>query len=193
MPHIDPFACALFLMSAFVLAGFAQLAWFATAASQNFAVPLDGGRTLGDRPILGAHKTLRGFVVMVPAAAVAFALVARVAGAGDADSGLWPLTWLQYALLGAWAGFGFMAGELPNSFAKRQLGIAPGAAVRHPIGQVWQFVFDRLDSGIGMLLATSLLVPIRWQTWALVLSIGPLLHWSFSVLLFRLRLKARPA
>ncbi len=193
MQHIDPFTCALFLMSTFVLAGFAQVAWFATAMSQNFAVPLDRGRTVGGRPIFGAHKTFRGFVVMVPAAALAFSIVARVAGAGDAQSGLWPLTSLQYALLGAWAGLGFMAGELPNSFVKRQLGIAPGASARHPIARVWQFAFDRLDSGIGMLLATNLLVPTPWQTWAIVLSIGPLLHWSFSVLLFRLRLKARPA
>jgi hypothetical protein len=28
--------------------------------------------------------------------------------------------------LGVCAGFGFMAGELPNSFVKRQLGIRPG-------------------------------------------------------------------
>jgi hypothetical protein len=191
--QIDPVACAVFLMSAFVLAGFVQVAWFATAASWNFAVPLDGGRTFRGRPFLGAHKTLRGFVVMVPAAVVAFPLVAHVASAGDPQSGLWPLTWIQYALLGACAGFGFMAGELPNSFVKRQLGIAPGAAARHPIGQAWQFAFDRLDSGIGMLLATSLLVPTPWQIWVIVLSIGPLLHWSFSVLLFWLRLKARPA
>ena len=119
MQQIDPFTCAVFLMSAFVLAGFVQVAWFATAMSQNFAVPLDRGRTVGGRPIFGAHKTLRGFVVMVPAAALAFSIVARVAGAGDAQSGLWPLTSLQYAMLGAWAGLGFMAGELPNSFVKR--------------------------------------------------------------------------
>ena len=75
--------------------------------------------------MFGEHKTLRGFVVMIPAAAVSF--VALAAAVGDpAAAGLWPLTPLGYAGLGAFAGFGFMAGELPNSFIKRQLGIRPG-------------------------------------------------------------------
>jgi hypothetical protein len=131
---------------------------------------------------------------MVPAAALAFALLALAArGPNTHAAGLWPLTLHGYALLGAWAGLGFMAGELPNSFVKRQLGIAPGAATGHRRGVVWQFVGDRLDSGIGMLLATSMAVRTPWQTWATVLVLGPLFHWLFGLLLFRLGVKPRPA
>jgi hypothetical protein len=193
MTEVDPVACALFLMAAFVLAGFAQVAWLATTWSHRFAWPLDGGLTLRGKPLFGANKTMRGFLIMVPATAMAFALVSHFAEADRAASGLWPLTPGQYALVGAWAGFGFMAGELPNSLVKRQLDIPPGAAARQPNALVWQYLFDRLDSGIGMLTALSVAVPTPWQTWALVLALGPALHWSFSALMFRLGAKSRIA
>ena len=197
MPEtIDPGAAALFLMAAFVLAGCAQVAWLATRWSHAFAAPLDGGRTFRGRRIFGANKTLRGLIVMVPAVAAAFAAMAVAAAAifgSPAAAGLWPLTPAGYAALGGWAGLGFMLGELPNSFVKRQLDIAPGAIASHPLAAFWQFAIDRVDSGLGMLTALSLAVPTPWQTWALVIFVGWTLHWSFSVVLFHLRVKPRPA
>jgi hypothetical protein len=92
--------------------------------------------------------------------------------------------------MGAWCALGFMLGELPNSFLKRQLDIAPGTASTGR-GLGWQLAADRLDSGIGLLLAASLVVHVPWTTWAIVLSIGPIFHWSFSVLMFQLGIKPR--
>jgi CDP-2,3-bis-(O-geranylgeranyl)-sn-glycerol synthase len=86
-----------------------------------------------------------------------------------------------------------MAGELPNSFVKRQLGIAPGEAGSGRGAMAAQFLADRLDSGLGMLAAVSVAVPTPASTWALVLLFGPPIHWSFSVLMFRLGIKTRPA
>jgi CDP-archaeol synthase len=190
----DSLAEALFLIWAFVLAGVAQVAWLASPWSRRFAVPIDGGHTFRGKRVFGENKTLRGFVIMVPAAALTFPLVAYSLSFGaPAAAGLWPLTPLRYAALGAWAGLGFMLGELPNSFVKRQLGIAPGEASPNPGAWSGQFVVDRLDSGIGMLTAVSLAVPTTWRTWAIVLVTGPALHWLFSVVMFRAGAKARPA
>lgn len=185
-------ACAWFLLGAFVLAGMAQTAWFAAPLSRRFSQPIDAGATFRGRRVLGEHKTLRGFVVMIPGAAVAF--VALAAAVGDPGAaGLWPLTPAGYAGLGACAGFGFMAGELPNSFIKRQLGIRPGECRGSRAAAAAQFVADRIDSGLGMLLAASAIVRIPAMTWLLVLAIGPSIHWAFSVLMFHLGLKTRPA
>ena len=192
MTRVDPLAAALFLLAAFTLAGIAQTAWFAAPASRLFAVPLDGGLRFRGRRVFGANKTVRGFVVMVPAAGAAFALIAAVA-ADAAHAWLWPLPLFSYALLGAWAGFGFMAGELPNSFLKRQLDVPPGAAARNRTAGLAHFTLDRLDSGIGMLAALSLVVEVPWLTWMYVLLIGPFIHWSFSLVMFRLGLKQRAA
>jgi hypothetical protein len=190
----DPKSSALFLLATFVLAGCAQVAWLASPWSRRFALPLDGGRTFRGRRIFGANKTARGLIVMVPATAAAFVLVSQVAGHGRPEAaGLWPLSPLGYALLGGWAGLGFMLGELPNSFVKRRLGIDPGARATGTAGAIWQFVFDRVDSGLGMLCALSLAVPTPAYTWALVLFVGWAVHWSFSVVLFFLRVKPRPA
>src|SRR4029453_18276231 len=100
----------------------------------------------------GENKTLRGFVVMIPAAALAFAAVAAVVSlpGGVPPATLWQLTPAGYAALGAWAGFGFMAGELPNSFVKRQLGILPGQAPTYRLTRMICFTVDHIDSIVGM-------------------------------------------
>ena len=192
---LHPVACGLFLVTAFTLSGLAHTAWLAAPRSRRFAVPLDGGRVLGGRRIFGDHKTVRGLLVMVPATGVSFALLAALlaAGPGIAASGLWPLSPAAYSLLGTWAALGFMAGELPNSFIKRRLGIPPGAAARGRRLRAVCLVADRLDSSVGMLLALALVVPVSWPICLFVLIAGPLVHAAFSVALFRLRVKARAA
>jgi CDP-2,3-bis-(O-geranylgeranyl)-sn-glycerol synthase len=191
--HPDPISCAVFLLLAFTLAGVAQTAWFASRWSCYVAIPVDGGRCWRGRRIFGENKTVRGFVAMVPAAAVAFLVLAALVPGSPASAGLWELSPMGYAALGALAGFGFMAGELPNSFVKRQLDVLPGASARDAGAAAMQFFVDRVDSGVGMLLAVSVAVPTSWRTWLLVLTIGPFIHWTFSVVFFRLGLKSRPA
>ena len=192
MARVDPVACALYLIAAFVVAGVAQTAWFKATVSRRFAIPLDGGLTCRGRRVLGPHKTLRGFVVMVPAAAFAFAMLALATG-DPASAGLWPLSTWQYSLIGAWAGFGFMAGELPNSFLKRQLDVPPGGIGASANARVIQLAVDRLDSPAGMLACLSAVVPVPAMTWAIAVFVGPVLHGLFSLLLFRLGVKARAA
>jgi CDP-2,3-bis-(O-geranylgeranyl)-sn-glycerol synthase len=191
----DPLHCGLFLIVAFVLAGLLQSLWLRSSVSRVLAIPLDGGRTFRGRPILGENKTMRGFVVMIPAAALAFAAVAIVVSLprGVPPATFWQLTPAGYAALGAWAGFGFMAGELPNSFVKRRFGILPGQAPASSLTGAICFTIDRTDSIVGMLAALTVAVPTPWTTWVLVLILGPLIHWLFSWWLFQMGVKRRPA
>jgi CDP-2,3-bis-(O-geranylgeranyl)-sn-glycerol synthase len=191
----DPLRVALFLIAAFVVAGLAHSAWLRSPASRRFVWPVDAGLTVRGRRLFGANKTVRGLVVMIPAAGAAFAAGCVLLGDADgmAAAGLWRLDPLGCAFLGAWAGAGFMLGELPNSFVKRQLGIAPGAAAAGRVAAAAHFVVDRVDSIIGMLVALSLVVPVPMATWGWMLLLAPGVHWLFSVLLHRLGVKARPA
>jgi len=191
----DPFAEALFIIVAFVIAGLAHSAWLGSRWSSTLAIPLDGGLRVRGRRLFGDNKTVRGFVVMIPAAALSFTglfIVLSLILPSVAES-LWPLTRFGYLSLGAWAGFGFMAGELPNSFAKRQLDVAPGRPPKGRAGAAVSFVVDRLDSIVGMLAAVSLVSPTPWKTWLFVLVIGPAVHLAFSILLYRLGVKERAA
>lgn len=191
----DPLVEAVFIVVAFVLAGLAHSTWLGSRLSSRLSMPVDGGLRIRGRRAFGDNKTVRGFVVMIPAAAIAFYGVFSVLSITTprvADQ-LWPLSRAGYLALGAWAGFGFMAGELPNSFVKRQLDIAPGQPARSNIGVIISFVVDRLDSIVGMLLALSLAAPTPWKTWLFVLLIGPGVHLAFSVLLYRIGVKERAA
>lgn len=191
-PH--PLHAALFLTSGLAIAGFAHSAWMRSPLSRPFAIPVDGGRTFDGHRILGPNKTLRGFMMMPPASAAGFAALAAWLGPdGIARAGLWALTPAAYAALGAWAGLSFMLGELPNSFVKRRLGIAPGEAARGRVAALLHFAADRCDSIIGMLVGVALVVPLPLATWGWMLLIGPGIHWGFSALLHRLGVKARAA
>ena len=195
MTTIDPLVAALFLILAFIGAGLLHSAWLASAVSRRFCVPIDGGFLVRGRRLFGDNKTVRGFIVMAPATGLSFWALAAALGALSPAlrASLWPLSNGAFALLGIWAGFGFMAGELPNSFVKRQLDIAPGAPPTGRLGGAISFVADRLDSIVGMLIAISLVTQTPWLTWLYVILLGPAVHLCFSVLLYRLGVKARPA
>jgi hypothetical protein len=188
---LDPAACAMFLIAAFMLAGVCQASWLAWSASRRLAWPLDAGLTVRGRRVFGANKTVRGVIVMVPATGAAFMTTAAVAPWETFD--LWPLSIAGYGALGVLAGAGFMAGELPNSFLKRQLAIAPGAPACGPIARPLFFLIDRMDSALGMLAALAIAVPVPIATVVAVLAVGPAIHGVFSLLTFRLGGKARAA
>lgn len=195
MTTIDPLVTALFLIAAFVIAGLMHSAWLASNASRRFSHPIDAGLRLRGRRLFGDNKTLRGFIVMAPAAGFSFfALGALLDATSPAlRASIWPLSNPGLALLGTWAGLGFMLGELPNSFVKRQLDIAPGLP---PVGRAAAFVAfvaDRVDSIIGMAVALSLVTSTPWLTWLYVIVLGPAIHLCFSILLYRLGVKARAA
>ncbi len=194
MTEPEPVACAIFLMTAFVIAGFVQSYWLRSEWSKRFRYPIDGGRTFRGHRIFGDNKTWRGFVAIVPSVSLAFVAVRLFfLLLGDLGAAMWPHAVVGYALLGLVAGTGFMIGELPNSFVKRQLGIPPGERPINPTAQWICFVVDRLDSILGGMLFLALCVPLPLITWCIILLLGPIVHLAFNWLLYRLGVKARPA
>ena len=189
----EALARAAFLLIAMSLAGAAHVLWLRTALSRRFGWPVDAGLTLRGRRLFGDNKRVCGFMVLPPMAALTFMLLG---GGRDAlpaffAAGLWPLSAAQYAGLGLACGFAFMLAELPNSFLKRQLGVAPGQAPVQPWLRPLVLVIDRLDSVLGVLLALSLLVPVPAATWFWVLAFGPAVHAAFSIAMHALGIKAR--
>ena len=198
---------SLFLIVAFVLAGVAQTIWLRGGWLESWARPIDGGRMWRGKRIFGDNKTWRGLVVMIPAVASAFGLLRSFAGAeqgtGDAasgsitGSGTWLAPWSfgigGYVALGAWAGVGYMLGELPNSFVKRRLGVEAGRPPTSGLGRTIAFIVDQTDSVIGALLALSVFVSLSGQTWVVLMSLGPVVHWLFNVILVLVGVKKRAA
>jgi CDP-2,3-bis-(O-geranylgeranyl)-sn-glycerol synthase len=188
--ELSSFACAGLLIGSFVVGGACQSAWFAHRSSRGFTWPLDGGRTFRGRRIFGDNKTVRGFLVIIPAtslAMVGFGMVAQ-----RANLAIWPLSVPGLFLLGATSAFGLMLGELPNSFLKRQLDIDPGHPPKHRLGKIISALADRLDSVMGALLGAALVVEMSWATAAWCFVLGPPIHGLFSALLYVLGVKRRP-
>jgi CDP-2,3-bis-(O-geranylgeranyl)-sn-glycerol synthase len=191
---LSPLSCAFFLITAFVGSGIAHTLWLRSKMSRRFAIPLDGGLTFRQRRILGDNKTVRGLMVIIPGTGCSFYLLGIFTNLNPGlFEGVWALSPASFGLLGLIAGVGFMLGELPNSFIKRQLGILPGEAAEGLLKKVVFVVIDRVDSLLGMLLAISLAVPTPWQVWMYVILSGPFIHWFFSYMLFILKVKGRAA
>jgi hypothetical protein len=183
----------MFLLAAFMTAGVAQAIWLSSRAGRRVAWPLDAGLTLRGRRLFGSNKTVRGFLVMVPATGLSFVVLSQALGAAGAADGLWTFGPGGYLAAGLAAGFGFMAGELPNSFLKRQLDVPPGEPAPGALSGPLFAVADRLDSAAGMLAALSIVTSVPGATWAYGALIGPLVHGAFSLLTFQLGGKARAA
>jgi len=150
--------------------------------------PIDGGRTLGGRRLLGDGKTWRGTVAGVAAGAVlALALDAGAPGAREV-SGVTAVPEFPGAVVVALP-LGAMLGDIAASFLKRRLDRERGAAVPG---------LDQLDFVVGALalaaaadsgwFASTFTVPVL----LVVLVLTPVLHLSTNYVAYLLDLKEVP-
>jgi hypothetical protein len=140
-----------------VLGGIGHVVVLRTDVLRSLAIPLDGGARLRGRPVFGANKTWRGVVVMTGSTALVGGVQAALGRrlhwqfAVELQRSASVKPWLAGAICGA----AYVVAELPNSFIKRRLGIAPGArAVRR--GRL-QYIVDQADSVAGCLIPLRLL------------------------------------
>jgi dolichol kinase len=144
-------AQALYVVAPVVVAGVVHGFVIKNGLVRTLAHPLDGGRTLGGRPIFGRNKTWRGVVVMsLVSTLVVFAQ--RLLYSHEAFRSVSVVDYRTSAalVLGIALGLGYSLGELPNSFLKRRLEIAPGGHALRGAGL--QYVVDQADSAVGVVL-----------------------------------------
>lgn len=149
--------------------------------------PIDGGRYIGERRILGDGKTWRGtaFGTLGGLALASLLNVVQPAASGllGAELPTFPLLAAVGLALGA------MLGDIGASLLKRRLGRQRGAAVPG---------LDQLDFVIGALALAALLAP-AWTTTtfslerlAVVIVATPLLHVATNGGAYLLGLKSEP-
>lgn len=110
--------------------------------------PLDFGATLGGKRLFGDSKTWRGVVVAVLGCAAGATAQHLLPGNAMADLAVVDFERVPAPWFGAAMGLGAMLGELPNSFVKRRLGIAPGTTTRGPLALLF-YVWDQIDLVLG--------------------------------------------
>ena len=138
---------------------------------------------------LGPNKTWRGFVVM-PFATVSGVALAKQMEPLFGDELLARLTTSGTWSLGIVLGLAYVAAELPNSYVKRRLGIAPGMTPEK--NRVLFVLVDQADSAVGCALAYLAMVGIPVSLALLLCVLGPGVHLLVNVLLFLVGLRKRP-
>lgn len=177
-----------------IFAGILNMVWVRSGVLRQLNVPMDRGRRLRDgRRLFGDHKTWKGFLGMI----VLGALSGWIWGAllkgrpweeldllyrSHANTPAWS------ALSGSLLGLGYALAELPNSFLKRRLDIAPG---KNPKGIARPFfVFlDQADSVLGCLLILRLFSPYGLRLFILGIFFGAATHIALNMLLYFLKLR----
>ena len=151
--------------------------------------PLDGGATLAGRRLLGDNKTWRGALCMTGGVVLATLVLWQWgwwrAQLPDAINDSAPL------LVGLLIGLGTVGGELPNSFLKRRLDIAPGQR-RHSAGGVALAVLDQGDLVLGIWVA---LLPIwTMPVWLAAIAFAAIstIHAAINVIGYAIGARAAP-
>jgi hypothetical protein len=115
------------------------------------ALPIDGGARFRGKRVFGDNKTWRGALVTIASTTASAWAVAKLNACCWQLPSLVPFAETHPVAWGLLLGTGYIVGELPNSFLKRQIGIAPGGSGSGATGQLF-WVVDQLDSLAGMLL-----------------------------------------
>lgn len=140
--------------------------------------PIDGGRNW-----FGANKTWRGALVMFTGVVLGTAVA-------------WPLLpdalrdepWLA---VGALIAAGTVLGELPNSFMKRRLGIAPGSRRLTP-GGLALVVYDQADFVPGIALALLPLWTMPLDTLLIGFAAVAAVHFVVNVIGYAIGAREQP-
>jgi len=140
--------------------------------------PIDAGRIFIDgKPILGSHKTVRGFFAgLIVGTLVGFVL--------QIVSPLQSVLFRYDASLGFVLSLGALVGDLFDSFIKRRLGFPPGSAFP---------ILDQLDFIVGALIFSLMVSPLpSLHIILIVLIITPPIHLVTNFLAFLLGVKSAP-
>src|SRR5215470_4599905 len=123
--------------------------------------PIDRGRNFRGKRIFGDNKTYRGVAVVSLGTAIGFGLQSllfhRIALIRGIE--LFDYAFFKSVALGAAVGVAAMLSELPNSFIKRQFGIAPGSAAKGWKTAIF-YVYDQIDFLLGAWLVLAVVVPV---------------------------------
>ncbi len=172
-----------------ILAGIANMVFCKSTIQSWCNHPIDGSKILADgRPLFGENKTWKGFFGMI-----AFTSVFQVVWFGLlADSSLHfyqeNLSILGHAAIGALLGLVYVVCELPNSFIKRRLAIAPGKEAQNKWS--WFFIWiDQIDSLLGCVAILALFTPMTLPLYLFYIILGGLTHLIINRCLYVFKLR----
>jgi len=126
--------------------------------------PIDNGKTFRGKRVFGTNKTYRGIFAVALGTGLGFAIQAFILHRCEIFRKLELLDYSSaiIVLLGFLIGAAAMLGELPNSFLKRQIDIAPGATTGGVLSLLF-YIFDQIDYLLGVWIVLACFVSAGFQ------------------------------
>ena len=150
-------------------------------------IPLDLDLRIRNESVFGRNKTWLG-LGMMSFCTVFFTAVLSLTSNARTVVPLYDVSVSN--LMRAWlVGACYSFGELPNSFIKRRLHIAPGEQANSPAQRLVFKIFDTVDSVIAAGLALFILYDLSLATYMWILILGSGIHAGTDVLMRRISLK----
>lgn len=146
--------------------------------------PIDGGRKLGGKPVLGPGKTWEGLFLGVFVAILVASFQMLMFPFLPWFLSPVPLDILAMSpFMGLVIGLGAMSGDMGGSLAKRRLGIERGRPAP---------LLDQLDFITGMLIFVSFVAPVKWEWVVILFVLTPVLHLTANRIAYTAKLKNVP-
>lgn len=133
----------------------------------NFlAKPVDFGIKIKGKPVLGKHKTFRGFIFGIIFALI-IAYIQNILYRYDFFSKISFINYSNWIAVGLLLGFGALFGDSVKSFFKRRFDLKPGE----------KFIpWDQIDYTLGALLFIAIIFMPSWQIVLISVILSFVLH-----------------
>lgn len=193
---MNELVAVLLIILPVVLAGVSNMVYMSLPIHERLRVPMDGGRRWRGARLFGDNKTWKGFLGMIVFMALWLGLFETLAETIDGLGQIAPFpfeAWhfpLNGWLFGAWWGLGYVLFELPNSFLKRRMGIAPGENASGVRGILFT-TLDQADSVVGCTIFLLAFYNPGWRIALEIVVVGTAVHYVTNVALYLANLKGQ--
>lgn len=178
-----------------IVAGALNMVWCKLHLVKFLEKPIDNNKLLKDgKRLFGENKTwtgLTGMVLLGILCTVVWGLICAGSPYLSAHNYMYinyGNTVLYNVFMGILLGLGYALFELPNSFIKRRMNIAPGKSNKNLRGVLTIF-FDQADSVIGCTLVLCLVYRMSILLFIGFVFLGALTHIIINILLYFAKLR----
>lgn len=177
-----------------ILAGILNMIWMKLPILKKIQTPIDCNKNFIDKKrIFGNHKTWKGIIgylilniIMMPI----WGFICKITSLGRLNYFYIQNenTLVFNLLIGLLLGLAYSLFELPNSFLKRRLDIAPG---KTPSGlkKIIFVILDQADSVFGCVLVVWLFYDMTFSFYFIYVALGAITHIILNMILYFLKLR----
>ena len=177
-----------------IIAGVINMIFTKTSVYKKYRYPIDGGKKLrDDKRLFGDNKTWIGFFSMIIFTSLAQAIWGYICNLNLFFGKNYLYNYVENTLLnnffiGALFGLAYVLCELPNSYIKRRIDIAPGKTVSGLKGSIC-YLFDQIDSIIGVTLVLCIWCEMTLSQFLLYIFLGGITHIVINLILYGLKIR----